>query len=154
LTSAASSSIGRRAAPTKRRSARERCRPTRTDWRRASAPPGRLTEPFAAFLGQLALAWRFLEAGGAEAKGIVERLVDDANEEAAEGGATDRRAKHEYVVRTNRMRRPGMNVRKPVTGIAAAPLFAAGLCWSGSDSQAVGLTATLGAAQEVPKRRA
>jgi transposase len=35
---------------------------------------GRPTEPFAAFCGQLAVSWRFLDPGDAEAKGCVERL--------------------------------------------------------------------------------
>jgi hypothetical protein len=38
------------------------------------AGDGRPTEPFAAFLGQLALGWRFLEPADPESKGAVERL--------------------------------------------------------------------------------
>lgn len=38
------------------------------------AGKGRPTDPFAAFLGQLALGWRFLEPADPESKGVVERL--------------------------------------------------------------------------------
>ena len=36
---------------------------------------GRPTEPYAAFCGQLPVAWRFCEAADPEAKGVVERLI-------------------------------------------------------------------------------
>lgn len=36
---------------------------------------GTPTEPYAAFCGQLPVGWRFCEAGDAEAKGLVERLI-------------------------------------------------------------------------------
>jgi len=36
---------------------------------------GKPTAPYAAFCGQLAVGWRFCEAGDPEAKGVVERLI-------------------------------------------------------------------------------
>lgn len=36
---------------------------------------GKPTEPYAAFCGQLPVAWRFCEAGDPEAKGVIERLI-------------------------------------------------------------------------------
>ena len=39
------------------------------------AGAGRPTEPYAAFCGQLPVAWRFCEAGDPETKGVIERLI-------------------------------------------------------------------------------